>query len=97
MITETRKTVAGTEYWDNEAKKVLLVPKGKKPNFEVTVDPKSLLGEPDKDETDVNLDEMDAEQLLAFAKENNIDVPGNMSKEETIRKHITEALATADE
>lgn len=97
MKVETRKTTAGTEYWDTEAKKVLFVPKGKEPNFEVTKKPKSMVGESDKDETYSNLDEMNAEQLLAFAKENNIDVPGNMSKEETIRKHIIEALNAVDE
>lgn len=105
MIVETRNTAAGTEYWDNKAKKVLFVPKGKEPNFEVTVDPKSMVGDDEglnlkvtiPDETYPSLDEMNAEQLLAFAKENNIDVPGNMSKEETIRKHIIEALNAADE
>lgn len=44
MIVETRKTAAGTEYWDNKAKKVLFVPKGKEPNFEVTTNPKSMVG-----------------------------------------------------
>ncbi|MCV9884711.1 hypothetical protein [Metabacillus halosaccharovorans] len=80
MLKEIRKTAAGTEYWDTEAKKVIIG----------GVD---LAKEPDTD-NDINLDEMNAEQLLAFAEENNIDVPGNMSKEETIRKHIAEELGS---
>ncbi|WP_158413483.1 hypothetical protein [Gracilibacillus boraciitolerans] len=39
---------------------------------------------------------LNKEQLLAFAEENNIEIPGNMSKEDTIRKHIQEELTAAD-
>jgi hypothetical protein len=98
MIVETRKSAQGTEYWDNKAKKVLFVPAGQKPGFEVTKNPKSML---DKDNvintlTDINLADMNAEQLLAFAKQNDIEVPGNIKKEETIRKHIEEVLTAND-
>ncbi|AOH54530.1 hypothetical protein ABE28_009215 [Peribacillus muralis] len=43
MIVETRKTASGTEYWDAKEKKVLFVPKGQKPNFEMTENPKSMI------------------------------------------------------
>lgn len=43
MITETRKTAAGTEYWDTVAKKTLFVPTGKEPHFEVTENPNSMI------------------------------------------------------
>ena len=33
MITEIRKTISGTEYWDNEKKKSLFVPTGEEPGF----------------------------------------------------------------
>ncbi|UUG68587.1 hypothetical protein YPHTV1_00025 [Halomonas phage YPHTV-1] len=104
-----RKTAQGSEYWDNKEKRTLFVPAGKKPGFEVTEDPESMVGGVDlatgKDKTvidgkivddDINLDDMNKEQLLAFAEQNEIDVPGNMSKEETIRNHIANNLA-ADE
>lgn len=103
MIVQTRKTVTGTEYWDAENKKVIVVPNGQKPPFEVVENPDSMILGVDlavgKDKTVINnnivdtvdnLDGMDADQLLAYAKENNIDVPGNMKKEDTIRGHIKE-------
>lgn len=111
MISKTRKTAMGTEYWDNVAKKVLYVPKGQKPNFEVTENPKSMLmgvdlatgkdktalnGEIIDTETDINLDDMGADELRSFADQNNIEVPGNIKKEETIRKYIEEALTSSD-
>lgn len=43
MITEIRKTISGTEYWDNEKKKSLFVPTGEEPGFEVTVNPESMI------------------------------------------------------
>lgn len=39
---------------------------------------------------------MDADQLLTYAKENDIEVPGNMKKEDTIRRYIQDSTA-ADE
>ncbi|MBH0340136.1 phage protein, partial [Bacillus thuringiensis] len=39
MITEIRKTLSGTEYWDNEKRKSLFIPTGEEPGFEVTVNP----------------------------------------------------------
>lgn len=45
MITEIRKTISGTEYWDNEKKKTLFVPTGEEPGFEVTVNPESMIAD----------------------------------------------------
>ncbi|MGD6964520.1 hypothetical protein ACQCVB_20155 [Fictibacillus phosphorivorans] len=99
MKVQTRVTAQGTEYWDAKEKRVRFVPTGEKPDFEVTEDPKSMVMGVDvakgTDQTvvnEINLDEMDADQLLKFAKDNNIDVPGNMKKEDTIRNHISEEL-----
>ncbi|ASN69177.1 hypothetical protein 7F23_64 [uncultured Caudovirales phage] len=105
MIVLTRKTVTGTEYWDAKNKKVIVVPNGQKPDFELAENPNSMIHAVDlaigKDKTVINnklvdtvdnLDEMDAEQLLVYAKENNIEVPGNIKKADTIRNHIKEAL-----
>mgnify|MGYP001444959176 CR=1 FL=1 len=105
MKVEIRKTLSGTEYWDNEEKRTVFVPKGEKPKFEVTKKPKSMLDDGHNpgvgivdetaDEYEVDLDDMTAEQLIEFAEENGIEIPGNMKKEETIRKYIAEKL-TAD-
>ncbi|MGP4038343.1 hypothetical protein ACTWP4_00330 [Gracilibacillus sp. D59] len=103
MIVKTRKSAQGTEYWDTEEKRTRFVPKGKKPNFEVTEETKAMLsekkylGEFVKSNAEINLDEMNKEHLLSFAEKNNIDIPGNVSKEETIRKHIEESLTADDE
>lgn len=87
MLKQIRKTLTGQfEYWDTEKK--LVVIGGADLAKETT--------EPIDTETDINLDDMNVEQLLAFAEQNNIDVPGNMKKVETIRNHIAEELA-ADE
>lgn len=102
MITEIRKTISGTEYWDNEKKKSLFVPTGEEPGFEVTVNPESMIikhadnkvvgVEVIDTDTELNLDDMNTEELLSFAKDNNIDVPAKLKKEETIRNHIVEQL-----
>ncbi|MBJ8204276.1 hypothetical protein JDS91_23480 [Bacillus cereus] len=109
MITEIRKTISGTEYWDNEQKKSLFVPTGEEPGFEVTKNPKSMIIKHadnkvvgveviDTDtDTEINLDDMNAEQLLSFAKDNGIDVPGKLKKEESIRNYVVEQLTTDTE
>lgn len=43
MRVEIRTTGQGTEYWDNIEKRTIFVPTGKKPNFEVTKNPKSMV------------------------------------------------------
>ncbi|CCW05977.1 hypothetical protein [Bacillus sp. GeD10] len=107
MITEIRKTISGTEYWDNKEKRSLFVPTGEEPGFEVTVNPESMIikhadnkvigVEVIDTNTEINLDDMNAEQLLSFAKDNSIDVPGKLKKEETIRNYIVEQLTTDTE
>ncbi|MGG5805294.1 hypothetical protein [Bacillus mycoides] len=107
MISETRKTISGTEYWDNEKKKSLFVPTGEEPGFEVTVNPESMIikhadnkvigVEVIDADTEINLNDMNAEQLLSFAKDNGIDVPGKLKKEESIRNYIVEQLTNDTE
>ncbi|WP_430482800.1 hypothetical protein [Rossellomorea marisflavi] len=111
MHVEVRKSAQGIEYWDTEEKKIHFVSKGQKPGFEVTKDPKSMLVvdgkkiaeavgkkiEGTKEDFLKYLDTLNVEQLLAYAKENDIEVPGNMRKEETVRNHIVEKLNADDE
>ncbi|PFX72851.1 hypothetical protein COL39_17620 [Bacillus cereus] len=104
MITEIRRTISGTEYWDSKEKRSLFVPTGEEPGFEVTINPESMIikyadnktvdVEVIDTKTEINLDDMNSEELLSFAKENDIEVPGKLKKEETIRNHIVEQLKT---
>ncbi|QWG81975.1 Rho termination factor N-terminal domain-containing protein [Bacillus mycoides] len=90
MITEIRKTISGTEYWDNEKKKSLFVPTGKVPGFEVTVNPKSMIlgmdlsSEPDKTVVTVPFNDMTVKQLREYAGELSIEIPSDMKKKEDI-------------
>lgn len=107
MITEIRKTISGTEYWDNKEKRSLFVPTGEEPGFEVTVNPESMIikhadnkivdVEVIDAKSEINFDDLNAKQLLSFAKDNGIDVPGKLKKEETIRNYIVEKLTTDTE
>ncbi|MEQ6855284.1 hypothetical protein AAHH17_12460 [Lysinibacillus capsici] len=100
MKVPIRTTANGTEYWDSEAKKILFVPAGIRPSFEVTEKPESMLYVETKPLTDTpvfSLEDMSATQLREFAEENNIDVPGNLKKPETIREYIEEQLAADEE
>jgi hypothetical protein len=111
MNVEVRKSAQGAEYWNTKEKKIRFVPAGKKPGFEVTKDPESMVGGldlatgkdvttvdgvPVDNETEIDLDSMNADQLKGFAKQNDIEVPGNMKKAETIRAHIKESLTAAE-
>ncbi|PFY54902.1 hypothetical protein COL52_26700 [Bacillus toyonensis] len=88
MITEIRKTISGTEYWDNEKKRSLFVPTGEEPGFEVTVNPESMIlgidlsSEPDK--TVVNLNGMTVKKLHDYAASINIEIPADVKKKEDI-------------
>ncbi len=88
MITEIRKTISGTEYWDNEKKKSLFVPTGEEPGFEVIVNPESMIlgmdlsSKPDK--TVVNLNGMTVKQLHDYATSINAEIPADVKKKEDI-------------
>ncbi|ANT40115.1 MULTISPECIES: Rho termination factor N-terminal domain-containing protein [Bacillus cereus group] len=92
MITEIRKTISGTEYWDNEQKKSLFVPTGEEPGFEVTVNPESMLIGVDladgKDMTVVSevpvLSNMTVKELREYADELGIEIPSDIKKKEDI-------------
>ncbi|MCR6850708.1 hypothetical protein P5G86_18960 [Paenibacillus jamilae] len=88
MITEIRKTISGTEYWDNKEKRSLFVPTDEEPGFEVTVNPESMIlgmdisSEPDK--TVVNLNGMTVKQLHEYAASINVEIPADVKKKEDI-------------
>ncbi|MDZ4627082.1 Rho termination factor N-terminal domain-containing protein [Bacillus cereus] len=92
MITEIRKTISGTEYWDNEKKKSLFVPTGEEPGFEVTVNPESMITGVDlangKDVTAAFkipvLSNKTVKELREYADELGIEIPADVKKKEDI-------------
>ncbi|MEY2363232.1 hypothetical protein R6U76_19830 [Lysinibacillus capsici] len=102
MNVPIRTTANGTEYWDREAKKVLFVPAGMRPSFEVTESPTTMLHKGETVKPLINtpvfsLEGMTATQLREYGEENNIDVPGNLKKVDAIREYIEEHLAADEE
>jgi hypothetical protein len=90
MIVEIRKTISGTEYWDNEKKKSLFVPTGEEPGFEVTVNPESMIlgmdlsSEPDTTVVTVPFNDMTVKQLREYADELGVEIPADVKKKEDI-------------
>lgn len=88
MITEIRKTISGTEYWDNKEKRSLFVPTGEDPGFEVTKNPKSMIAKFADDKViDVKvteLDDMTVKELRDYAASINVEIPADVKKKEDI-------------
>ncbi|EEM37928.1 hypothetical protein P9Y62_04175 [Bacillus thuringiensis] len=90
MITEIRKTISGTEYWDNKEKRSLFVPTGEEPGFEVTVNPESMIlgmdlsSEPDTTVVTVPFNDMTVKQLREYADELGVEIPADVKKKEDI-------------
>lgn len=97
MIVETRKTAQGTEYWDNKEKKILFVPIGETPNFEVTEEYDSLIYKEDKSEKDtppgetLQLEDMTVALLREYAEDKGIDIPKEVRKKEDIIKLLNDS------
>ncbi|MEB9877467.1 Rho termination factor N-terminal domain-containing protein [Bacillus cereus] len=92
MITQIRKTISGTEYWDSKEKRSLFIPAGEEPGFEVTVNPESMLMGVDlvngKDmpvfsEVPV-FSNMTVKELREYADELGIEIPADVKKKEDI-------------
>ncbi|QLF04350.1 Rho termination factor N-terminal domain-containing protein [Bacillus cereus] len=90
MITEIRKTISGTEYWDNKEKRSLFVPTGEEPGFEVTVNPESMIlgvdlsSKPDTTVVTVPFNDMTVKELREYADELGIEIPADVKKKEDI-------------
>ncbi|OBZ60083.1 hypothetical protein BAQ45_11495 [Bacillus pacificus] len=93
MITEIRKTISGTEYWDTKEKRSLFVPTGEEPGFEVTKNPKSVIAKFADDKViDVNvieLDDMTVKELRDHAASINVEIPADVKKKEDIIKLLS--------
>ncbi|MGR5968477.1 Rho termination factor N-terminal domain-containing protein [Bacillus paranthracis] len=99
MITEIRKTISGTEYWENKEKRSLFVPTGEEPGFEVTVNPESMIADKGfatggyltKDKlvigesgTEFILSNKTVKELREYADELGIEIPADVKKKEDI-------------
>lgn len=88
MRVPIRKTINGTEYWDTEFKKSILVPTGVEPDFEVTENPKSLLTSSTVDDQPdgpiTSFADMTIKELRVYAKENEITIPAEIKNKEDI-------------
>ncbi|OUB79712.1 hypothetical protein BK744_02870 [Bacillus thuringiensis serovar zhaodongensis] len=93
MITEIRKTISGTEYWDTKEKRSLFVPTGEEPGFEVTKNPKSMIAKfaDDKviDVKVIELDDMTVKELRDHAALINVEIPADVKKKEDIIKLLS--------
>jgi hypothetical protein len=90
MKVEMRKTGNGTEYWDTEEKRTLFVPVGEETDFEVTVNPESMIvgvdlaNGSDVTVTTVDLKSMKVEQLREYAASIGVEIPDDVKKKDDI-------------
>jgi len=90
MITEIRKTISGTEYWNSKEKRSLFIANGEEPEFEVTVNPESMImgvdlsSKPDTTVVTVPFNDMTVKQLREYADELGIEIPADVKKKEDI-------------
>ncbi|PFT90000.1 hypothetical protein COK66_22910 [Bacillus cereus] len=93
MITETRKTISGTEYWDTKEKRSLFVPTGEEPGFEVTKNPKNMIAKFADDKVSdvkvIELDDMTVKELRDYAASINVEIPADVKKKEDIIKLLS--------
>lgn len=74
-----RKTIAGSEYWDNEERRTIFVPSGQDPDFEVVDNPQSML----KDGKDVvvGYDTSDQKDFSVGGNGEVLDSDGNTEED----------------
>ncbi|MCI4252476.1 hypothetical protein MRP26_26525 [Bacillus sp. CCB-MMP212] len=95
MITEIRKTISGTEYWDNKEKRSLFVPTGEEPGFEVTKNPESMIAKFADDKVvdvkvdELSLDDMTVKELRDHAASIDVEIPADVKKKEDIIKLLS--------
>ena len=87
VMRKIRSSITGTEYWDSEKKKTVVVPKGQEPDFEVTEEKGILID----DGSFMTINNMTAKELRAYAKKHGIDIPGAIRAKGDILKFIREA------
>ncbi|MGM2787498.1 hypothetical protein [Bacillus cereus group sp. Bce018] len=93
MITEIRKTISGTEYWDSEEKRSLFVPNGETiaidpvreiMNLDLDNVPIGINRLKDSDVKAINLVDMTVKELREHAASINVEIPADVKKKEDI-------------
>lgn len=85
MLKEFRKTSNGTEYWDTEAKRIVIVGEDFAEGEDQTVTKNIKLNKFEG----IDFDSMQVKELKEFAEENGIDIPKSMTKKELVIERIT--------
>lgn len=87
MISEIRKTITGTEYWDSENKKIVFVPDGEEIKFEVGEVKAQEVGQGKVE--GVELDSLTIAQLKEYAASKGIEIPKEITKRDDILEFLS--------
>ncbi|RIJ65520.1 hypothetical protein [Rummeliibacillus sp. POC4] len=85
MLKEFRKTSNGTEYWDTEAKRIVIVGEDFAEGEDQTVTKNIKLNKFEG----IDFDSMQVKELKEFAEQHGIDIPKSMTKKELVIERIT--------
>lgn len=91
MYKKFRETQTGVEWWNTLLKRTEVFPVGVDPNSEPETNTELLI-EP----IDYQLRKMTIVELKAFAEEQGIDIPSDLTKKADIGDYIIEQLTAAD-
>ncbi|MGF2084020.1 Ish1 domain-containing protein [Lactococcus lactis] len=87
MISKIRKTITGTEYWDSENKKTVLVPDGEEIKFEVGEVKAQEVGQGKVE--GIELDSLTIAQLKEYAASKGIEIPKEITKRDDIIEFLS--------
>lgn len=100
MIYKSRKTSAGTEYWDTKQMKVLFVPVGVEPDFDVVERPtdygaavKKERATTPEDVSVTNTPEFGSMTVAAmkqYASDNGLTIPSEVTRSADIAQWLTD-------
>lgn len=76
VMRKIRSSITGTEYWDSEKKKTVVVPKGQEPDFEVTEE-KGILSDCENFLTINGEPIIDSNEILDSGENTATDYDGN--------------------
>ena len=79
MKTLIRTSIVGNEYWDNVEKKIIFVPNGQTPNFEVVDNPESMINH--EEQSIVGIDLSTTESFSVSSSGEVLDSEGNVRED----------------
>lgn len=81
MLNKYRVTSTGTEYWDTEEKRIVVM--------QEEIEVADQQEQEQVDTSGINLEEMTVKELKEFAESQGIDIPKSMTKKELVIAQIT--------